>query len=161
MSVAGLDPSTWTSYSDAYAAALVQQYVVYVTMADKVSVRRATANTFFLGLHTAVLTLFGVLWRRPPAASPWWLVFPLLALLAACAVWFAQLRSYRRLNEAKYAVVNALEEGLPAMPWGAEWLALSGSNRKARYTPLTRLEQWVPVVFAAVYFVAFVAALMN
>lgn len=159
--LASVDPASWTSYPDGYTAALIQQYVVYVTMADQVSARRATANTFFLGLHTAVLTLFGVLWERPPSASAWWLIFPLLALLAACAVWFSQLASYRKLNEAKYAIVNSLEASLPAAPWAAEWRALGGSNGHGRYTPLTVLEQGVPVVFAAVYVVAFVAAQMN
>jgi hypothetical protein len=55
---------------------------------------------------------------------------PLVAL-GQCFAWFYLVWSYRLLNSAKYQVVGALEERLPASPfWAAEWWALGeGTNR--------------------------------
>lgn len=79
-------------------------------------------------------------------------VFPLLALLVQCGAWFFLVRSYRQLDTAKYTVIGVLEERLPASPyWKAEWKALGEDKDKAKYWPMTHLEQWVPVIFAATY----------
>jgi drug/metabolite transporter (DMT)-like permease len=104
---------------------LLQQYGIYVEMADRISGRRMLANTFFLTLNTAVFTVFGVLWETKPSGSFAWLTFPLVALLIQCGSWYWILRSYRQLNSAKYTVIGALEERLPASPyWRAEWKVL-------------------------------------
>ena len=67
------------------------------------------------------------------------------------------VRSYRQLNAGKYMVVGLLEERLPASPyWKAEWQALGEGKDLRRYLPLTHVEQWVPLIFAAVYVAAFV-----
>ncbi|HJQ47233.1 MAG TPA: hypothetical protein VJ870_13090 [Amycolatopsis sp.] len=144
-----------------YRAGILEQYKVYVEMADRVSARRALTNTFFLTINTAVFTVVGVLWANRPTGPVWFLVFPLLALLGECAAWFYLVRSYRQLNTAKYAVIGALEQRLPASPyWRAEWHALGEGTDRSRYWPLTHLEQAVPVVFAVIYVLAFVAALL-
>lgn len=44
------------------ASALLEQYKLYVEMADRVSARRGSANTFFLTLNTTAVTAIGVLW---------------------------------------------------------------------------------------------------
>ena len=140
---------------------ILEQYKIYVEMADRVSARRALTNTFFLTINTAVFTVVGVLWANRPSGPVWFLVFPLLALLGECAAWFYLVRSYRQLNTAKYAVIGALEEKLPASPyWRAEWFALGEGRDRSRYWPLTHLEQGVPVLFAAIYLLAFVAVLL-
>jgi hypothetical protein len=144
-----------------YQAALLEQYKLYVEMADRISARRSMANTFFLALNTTVSTVIGVLLQHSPRSASWLLAFPLIALLGQCAAWFLIVRSYRQLNAAKYEVVGALEEGLPASPyWCAEWVALSEGRGRARYWPLTQLEQWVPILFGATYVVTFVAAMI-
>jgi hypothetical protein len=163
-------PTVWTASvgSDAYAgadekyqAAILDQYKIYVEMADRISARRGLTNTFFLTLNTLILTTVGVFWRDRPSTAVWYLVFPLLALLLQCAAWFWLLRSYRQLNSAKYRVIGVMEERLPASPyWRAEWKALGEGRDPSRYWPLSHLEQWVPVSFAFVYVAAFVIALV-
>ncbi|GAB3474198.1 hypothetical protein GCM10027521_02150 [Amycolatopsis cihanbeyliensis] len=144
-----------------YQNAVLEQYKLYVEMADRVSARRALANTFFLALNTSIFTVIGVAWPARLVATPWWLVIPLAALLAECAAWFYLVRSYRQLNTAKYQVVGALEERLPASPyWKAEWVALGEGRDRSRYWPLTHLEQWVPVLFGSIYLAGFVVALV-
>lgn len=65
--------------------------------------------------------------------------------------------SYKDLNTAKFEVIHALEEQLPVALFHHEWF-VCGHNRKTkdkpledRYVPLTRVERWVPVAFAALY----------
>jgi hypothetical protein len=158
-----VDGDTYNAANQRYQEAILEQYKVYVEMADRISARRALANAFFLSLNTAVLAAVGALagsFWRPHLASGWLLVFPLVVLLVQTGAWFWLIRSYRQLNSAKYVVVGALEERLPASPyWRAEWKALGEGKDKSRYWQLTHLEQWLPVAFAVLYLIAFIVAL--
>ena len=153
------------SYAEAgekYQSAILEQYKIYVEMADRVSGRRAIANTFFLTLNTSVFTVFGVFWSVKPQLVSWFLIFPLLALVGECAAWFYLVCSYRQLNTAKYSVIGAMEERLPASPyWRAEWMALGEGRDRSKYWPLTHLEKWIPVLFAAIYVAGFLAAVIG
>lgn len=139
-------------------ANILEQYKLYVEMADRVSARRSLTNTFFLTLNTVIFATIGVAWKDRTGVSPWLLAFPLLAFVVQCGAWFFLVRSYRQLNSAKYTVIGVLEERLPASPyWKAEWTALGEGEDKAKYWPMTHLEQWIPVIFAVIYICAFVA----
>lgn len=140
-------------------AVILDQYKLYVEMADRVSQRRGLTNTFFLTINTAVFTLIGVFLNNKSTGQPWWLLIPLIALLGQCFAWYYIVRSYRQLNTAKYQVIGALEERLPASPcWGAEWEALGKGKDPKKYWPLSHIEQWIPILFAAVYLGGFIAA---
>jgi hypothetical protein len=155
-----VDPTAYAGDGVAHQSAILEQYKLYAEMADRVSARRSLTNTFFLTLNTAIFAVIGAFWKDRPAASSWLLVFPLVAFVVQCAAWFFLVRSYRQLNSAKYAVIGALEERLPASPyWKAEWKALGEGKDKAKYWPLTHLEQWVPIVFAATYLAGFITAI--
>jgi hypothetical protein len=146
---------------DRLRGVVLEQYKLYVEMADRVSSRRGLTNTFFLTLNTLVFTAFGVLWKEnPPDIAAGVLIMLLAVLLAQCAGWWFIVRSYGQLNSAKYKVVGLLEERLPAAPYSnAEWTALKRGRDWQVYTPLTHVEQWIPVLFAVVYALAFVLAL--
>ena len=147
--------------ADKYQAAILEQYKTYVEMADRVSARRALTNTFFLTLNTAVFTWIGVFLQNQQQAATWLLAFPLIALVGQCAAWFALIWSYRNLNTVKYQVIGQLEKRLPASPyWGSEWAALSGDRGRSCYRPLTHIEQWIPILFAATYLVGFVIVML-
>ncbi|MDQ3789084.1 MAG: hypothetical protein M3422_17795 [Actinomycetota bacterium] len=139
----------------------LEQYKLYIELADRVSARRSLANTFFLTLNTAIFTLIGVFWKDPPTASAWLGLFPTLVLVIQCFVWFWIIRSYRQLNAGKWAVVGAFEAKLPASPWwAAEWQALGQGKDPSRYWPLTHIEQWVPMLFALAYVGGFIALIL-
>ena len=128
------DGEHWSGPPDAYYSTLLEQYKLYVEMADRVSARRGLANTFFLTFNSAVFTLIGAFWTARPHATSALLIVPVLVLLAQCLAWFWLIRSYRQLNAAKYAVVGALEERLPASRTGGP----SGRrSEKARIHPGT------------------------
>ncbi|MFE3002997.1 hypothetical protein ACFXG4_49625 [Nocardia sp. NPDC059246] len=151
---AGSDGRTTT-----YESAVLEQYRLYVEMADRVSARRALANSFFLTLNTGIVTIAVTVGKSPPERAAWWLAIPLLAVLGQCFAWFYLVRSYRLLNSAKYQVVGALEERLPASPfWRAEWWALGEGTDRSRYWPLSHIEQWIPILFALTYVLGFFVA---
>jgi hypothetical protein len=163
-------PTLWTGVAaeeyagdgEKYRLAILEQYKIYVEMADRVSARRSLTNTFFLTMNTLVFATVGIFWKDRPAGDPWSLVFPLVALLVQSGAWFWLVRSYRQLNAAKYVVIGALEERLPASPyWRAEWTALAHGQSKERYWRLTHLEQWIPLVFGGLYLVGFLLALLT
>ncbi|NRQ39090.1 hypothetical protein HII36_45800 [Nonomuraea sp. NN258] len=127
-------------------------------MADRVSARRGLANTFFLSLNTGIGALLANGWQGL-ARNFWVLLFLLAVMELQCLAWFWIVRSYRQLNNAKYAVIGMMEERLPASPyWRAEWEALGRGLDPARYRPLTHIEQWIPVLFCTSYLVAFAAS---
>ena len=144
-----------------YESTVLEQYRLYVEMADRVSARRGLANSFFLTLNTGIFTLVVAVGKTPPERAPWWLMIPLVAILSQCFAWFYLVRSYRLLNSAKYQVVGALEERLPASPfWRAEWWALGEGTDRSRYWPLSHIEQWIPLLFAVAYVSGFFAAIL-
>ncbi|MFI1168608.1 hypothetical protein ACH4UM_34845 [Streptomyces sp. NPDC020801] len=153
----GVSPSDYRDGTERYQAAILDQYKLCVEMADRVSSRRNLTNTFFLTLNTAVVgalaAVSGGVWRN---SSAWVLVAGLVILLTQCLAWYVMVRSYRQLNAAKYAVIGAFEDRLPAYAYSrAEWGALGEGRDWRRYMPLTHVEQWVPVIFGLSYLVAF------
>jgi len=154
-------PDQYSAQGEKYQHAVLEQYKLYVEMTDRISSRRALANTFFLTLNAAVFTLIGVFWKDRPDTSRAVLVVPFVVLLALCLAWFWMVRAYRQLNSGKFAVIGALERRLPASPyWSAEWKALGEGDDKARYWPLTHVEKWVPVLFAVAYTAGFIGAIV-
>ena len=147
-----------------YQNAILEQYKLYVEMADRVSARRGLTNTFFLTLNTGVFALIGALagWKERPAVSPGILLLPLVIAVGQCVAWWWLVRSYRLLNGAKFKVVGALEERLPSsVYWRAEWVALGEGKDWRKYLPLSHLEQWVPILFALVYVLGFIVAVRG
>ncbi len=135
-------------------AGYLELYTLAVEMADRVSARRGIANTFFVTVNTALASLLGgeeLRWYGPAAG------------IVICVTWWALLRSYRDLNAAKFGVILAMEERMPAKLFGDEWAQLKlqpvePATRAAalrspfeRYRELGRIERLVPWVFALIY----------
>ncbi|MGZ4929342.1 MAG: RipA family octameric membrane protein [Halobacteriota archaeon] len=139
-------------YGDTHRVHFFEQYKLYVEMADRVSARRALANTFFLTAHTAIITALATFYKDISAAKGW-MIAPLGALLCLCFVWWRLIMSYRQLNSGKYKIIGAMEEFLPAAPYAAEWIALGRGNSPKLYRPLTHVENWVPFFFMLLYIV--------
>lgn len=158
----GVSTASYEGGRERYQAAVLDQWKIYVEMADRISSRRGLTNTFFLTLNTAIFTAIGVAGKGTSGVSSWLLVFPLIVVLGECAAWWWLVRSYRQLNSAKFKVVGALEERLPASPyWRAEWVALGEGEDWRKYLPVTHLEQWIPILFAGVYLLGFVAVVAD
>lgn len=139
-----------------YYEHIFEQYKIFVEMADRISTRRNTANAFFLSLHTLVITVVTFAYDKGINLNPEWLVvFPLVAVLVICWVWWRLIHSYRQLNHAKYKVIGEYERRLPSSPyWNAEWAALGSGKRRKLYWPLTDVENLVPFIFGTLYLFA-------
>jgi len=133
-------------------------YKYAVEMADRVSARRAVANSFFLSVNAGLAALLGgkdLRWYGPVAG----IVFTV--------AWWSLLVSYRQLNGAKFEVINKLEEQLPVHLFTDEWHELKrmkGESRPFALWPPRATREWlrsfhelgaieriVPVAFAFIY----------
>lgn len=129
-------------------------------MADRVSARRATANSFFLTLQTALTAVLAA-FAGGKAADRNDVVLAAAALAGAVTAfaWWMLLRSYRDLNRAKYLVINRIElEHLPLSLFADEWEELQRRPEKprrwkGRYAELGDAERVVPLVFLVLYLV--------
>lgn len=139
---------------------VLELYRISVEMADRVSARRSTANSFFLALQTglaAVLAVFVATLGNEDTAS----ADPIIVTIAAsggvilAVAWWLLLRSYRDLNRAKFSVISAIEtQYLPAQPFNDEWRSLEKdrvSGWRGRYAELSTIERVIPVLFAGLY----------
>lgn len=148
-------------------------------MADRTTARRAGTNSFFLTLHAALAAFVGLVSsaRRasPKSSEPTFDPFGLIVIAVAGVVlsitWWALLRYYRRLNRAKFAVINDIESRLSEQPYTREWAELHpddeiefgrgpshGSGLKKwfkrnSHREASVVEQVVPFVFVAIYIV--------
>lgn len=135
------------AYGDNYEAHCLEIYKLYVQMADKISTRRQSANSFFLAVNTAIIGIVGYVGGT---GGNWnWAVS--LAGLILCYAWYRLVRSYKDMNSGKFKVIHEIEKKLPLSPYDAEWEALGRGKDSSLYLPFTRIEIWVPRVFAALH----------
>src|SRR2546426_296635 len=147
------------TYGAQHADHLLEQYRLYVEMADKVSERRQSANSFFFTVNTALVAALGVAWPRAGGfvAIGWYAIVG-LAGMVLCYSWYRLLRSYRDLNTAKFKVVHAIEQHLPLRLYDAEWASVGRGENPKVYLPFTHIETRVPWVFFALYLALVVLA---
>ena len=136
-----------------YSDHFLEQYKLYVEMADRVSQRREQANRFYVSLVAAIVALLVVLARFDVADGAWPVVFLISGLFGAAlsVVWFVNIRSYRQLNSAKFAIINKMEEQLPTSGYADEWELLRPKDGPAKYFQLSRIEQFVPAIFFVLF----------
>lgn len=138
-----------TIYGESYGTQCLEIYKLYVQMADNISVRRQSANSFFLTVNTAII---GVVGYVGGTSGNWnWAVS--LAGLILCYAWYRLVRSYKDMNSGKFKVVHEIEKELPLSPYDAEWEALGRGKDPKLYLPFTRIEMWVPRVFGALHLI--------
>ncbi len=141
-----------------YRDHLLEMYKTYLEMADRISQRRQSANSFYLSLNTAIIGLIGyVQLGRPMEHSFYWLVAIAGAIISY--LWYRQIRSYKDMNSGKFKVVHELETYLPVCPYDAEWTALGEGKNPDLYLPFTVVELRVPFVFMAIHLSVIVVAL--
>lgn len=136
---------------------ILEQYKLYVEMADRISARRGLTNSFFLTLNLAAVSVIASVASKVTSESGFFIpAVALIIMCGECFVWFCTLRSYRLLNTAKYAVIEVLEERLPARAYSkGEWHAFVRSGKHGRYLRLTTAEQIMPLLFSLGYVALF------
>lgn len=140
-------------HNEKWYSHLLEQYKLYVEMADRISQRRATANTYFLSLNSAILGFVGYLSVKDTGEYNWMLACGGLAL---CLLWSRLILSYMHLNTAKFKVIHNIEKRLPISPYEAEWDAMEQGKNPKLYRPLTHIERAVPIVFAILHLIVLI-----
>jgi hypothetical protein len=141
-------------YGDSYNPHLLEIYKAYVEMADRVSTRRQSANSFFLSINTALVALTGYVQlgqKTGQGTDFYWIVS--LAGMALCYTWYRLIKSYKDLNSGKFKVIHEMERRLPISPYDAEWEALGRGKDAKLYLPFTKVEMAVPWIFFSLHFV--------
>jgi hypothetical protein len=133
-------------------------FELYLATAEKVSDRRAQANAWMLSVNSAIVALYGYLQADkapiPPMQKPIWLWAIPTAGAIACIAWGSLIMSYRKLNGAKFSVLQKLEAELGgARPFMEEREAYSKEGRVS----LAVSEAWIPRCFLLL-FIALIGA---
>jgi hypothetical protein len=138
---------------------LLEQYKLYVQMADRNSDRRVDANKFFISLLTGLVALLSVIAQLHGPTIAQNAVFLAVGVFGVllCYVWYITIRSYRQLNSAKFRLIGEVESRLPFPFYDEEWKKLGMGKDKKKYVPITHVEQYVPVLFAMIFAVLFAA----
>jgi hypothetical protein len=157
--VAQQPPDEWGLFSDIpeappypaqekYQAHLLEQYKLYVEMADRVSSRRLTANSYFLSINSAILAFVGYIATKEDTSYLWLVA---VAGIVLSLLWFLIITSYRDLNTAKFRIIHLIEKRLPLSLYDAEWSAMGRGVRPELYRPVSHIERAVPWVFVALH----------
>ena len=143
-------------YGDKYSEHLLEQYKMYLQLADKISERRTATNTFFLTVNTGLISAIGIANLTLQKTSVFLFIIVGLAGILFCYSWYRLIRSHRDLNTAKLEkVIPEIEKQLPIRPYTAEWEAAGRGENNKLYLPFTRLEIYVPWIFMALH-IAFI-----
>ena len=145
--------------TDKYQDHLLEQYKSYVESAQKNSDRRNTANTFFLTINTALITILGYL--QIEETTNFQIGSHVIIAFAGMVVsymWYQLIRSYRDLNTAKFNVIHQIEKQLPISPYDAEWDEVGRGKDPKRYLPFTNTEIRIPFVFISLHLLALLFA---
>lgn len=144
---------TKLEYGDLFESHCLEIYKIYVEMADRISQRRQTANSFFLSINTAIIGAVGYVgFGDVSKVKPMFYALIAFAGLVLCVLWYYLVLSYKSMNSHKFGVIHQIEENmLPLAPYKEEWrLAEEGKNWRTQI-PFTHIEQWVPLVFFALH----------
>lgn len=140
-------------YGEKYPDHFLEQYKLYVEMADRVSQRREQSNRFYVTLVAAIVALLILAARLGVADGVWPIIFLISGLfgIALSVVWQFNINSYRQLNRVKFAIIGEMEKQLPAAPYADEWQLLRPKEGPPQYIQLTRVERFVPVIFSLLF----------
>ena len=138
---------------------LLEQYKLYVQMADNVSARRTQANAFYITVLSGLLAVLSLAIQSVPtqAQNTVFLAVALLGIVL-CYIWYVNIRSYQQLNTGKFAVIHEIEQSLPYAGYEREWKFLGEGKEGKRYLQLTRVEQNVPLLLTIPYILLLIYA---
>jgi hypothetical protein len=136
-------------------------FELYLATAEKVSDRRAQANSWMLSVNSAIVALYGYLQADKMAVgaaqkAAWLWAIPAAGAIV-CLAWTALLTSYRKLNRAKFAVLTEIEAALPVALFTREREAYRRDRRRS----LSNIERLIPGCFALLYAVILIAAVVS
>jgi hypothetical protein len=158
------DDSSKANYGQDFNTHLLEQYKLYVEMADRVSSRRVQLTSFYISILSALLALLTITNNKDLFQGSQNFVILVIAILGLCLciAWSANINSYKQLNSLKFKVIHEMELHLPFPCYKREWDILADDKKhKKRYFRLTAVEQYVPILLAIPYIFLLVYAITK
>jgi hypothetical protein len=142
---------------------LLEQYKLYVQMADNASERRSKTNAYYVSVTAAILVLAARFEWFAPSNRLQAVGLILIAVLGmlVCLVWWANVTSFQQLSRAKFQVIHELEERLPFSCYDKEWELLGRGTDRKSYLQLTWIERALPLVLTLAYLALLVIAIAR
>lgn len=142
---------------------ILEEYKLYVEMADRVSARRIETNKFYITLLTALLGFLTLVVDKKIFVEHNSFVFFLMSFLGVALniVWIINIASFRQLNSGKFEVIHSIESKLPIKCFKDEWDILGKGEKAKKYLQLTRIEKFVPIILGMPYFALFIYSVYN
>lgn len=139
---------------------LFQQYRLFVESADKISERRNHLNTFFIALHSLLVSGLS-LFKTVIFAY----IIPICIFGCILAfLWWYMLCNYRSLNKAKFRIIQEIEKHLPLNLYCTEWELYKTRKHRfnpTRYLSFSRLEMILPWLLILVYICLIIITYYN
>jgi hypothetical protein len=150
-------------YGSEFKAHLLEQYKLYVEMADRVSSRRVQTASIYTSILSALLALLSITSNKELFQGSQRFVLLTIAILGLCLclAWAANINSYKQLNSLKFKVIHDMETHLPFPCYDMEWKILKEDKHKQRYFRLTSIEQYIPAILAIPYVCLFLYSLVT
>ena len=145
------------TYGNSFGTDLLEQYKLYVQSAENVSARRVASNRYLLTLNAALVALYG-LQSANFGQGYWTLLIPLIGIPVSL-LWYLIIKSHADLNRIKFDVIHEFEQHLPAVMYKHEW-RLAGEGQGAAYRAVTKIERWLPILFAGLHVVLTVMVIL-
>ena len=120
---------------------ILEQWKTCVDMANSVSQRRDTMNNWFITLNIGLFVALSMNWDRKSILGSFLGIF-------LCLIWLGFMNNFKKLNTAKFRIINELEKHLPAQPFEQEWKWL---KNKGKYITCTTLESYLALLFIIMY----------
>ena len=149
--------NTEETYGDSFGADLLEQYKIYVQSAENVSARRVASSRYLLTLNVALVTLYGL--RSEGLVQGYWTVLVPILGIPVSWLWYQIIKSHGDLNAVKFKIIHQLEQHLPVALYINEW-QLAGEGRGKSYSAVTRIEQWIPLVFLALHMIFLISVFL-
>lgn len=124
-------------------------YKLTVEMADRVSQRRHTANSFYLSVDTLLVSGSTYIGATAPTLKN--AVIITAAGIATSLLWMRGIESYRSLNHAKFKVIQGIEKRLCETPFTEEWALIDPARHGKSHRPFYSTERFIPFLFMAVF----------
>jgi hypothetical protein len=149
-----LHSNTEAEYGVEYKTHLLEMYKIYLDLTEKISLKRQTANNYFLTINTALIGLVSYLHLGVTSENHFYFLIALAGMIL-CFLWYRIIKSYKGLNKGRFKIIHLLEKKLPVSPYDAEWEALGRGKNKDMYHPFTHVEIAVPWVFFCLHLIVF------
>jgi hypothetical protein len=144
---------TQQSYGNEFNAHFLEQYKLYIEMADRVSSRRVQIASLYTSILSALLALLSITSNKELFQGSQNIVVLATSFLGLCLclAWSVNINSYKQLNKLKFKVIHEMESHLPFPCYRMEWEMLSSDSNIQKYFRLTAIEKYIPAIISTPY----------